>query len=368
MDTSDKKASWLELFYDTAFVALVAQLTYLAYQHHQEVIDLVNVFLVGYTIFIAWWATTANRNLKPTETIADKLSIQLQMIGAFLLSLTMPDVFDGQYFGFFFTLGILRLIQAGTVLKMYQSYPDTRPKTYNILQGFLIAASLWLLTAVAPFPFNYICAFSALAIDILTPLTRGRGNSTRYLNVNHLRERLGLFLVLVMGESMIVVALSNTAAGMSAVEPSVIFSGLGMMIAIWWLYFEYSDKHESTRPSNLFVFIHAHGFLFGSIILLSVGYKMAIEHVDSFLSGWFVAAGSLGVLVTLTTIRLTLREHVRSTLMRGMGYLLLGTAVIFVTRAYVSVHTLIVFLTIIFIVVAYIDYKCTNNQSLVLKK
>jgi low temperature requirement protein LtrA len=67
-----KRASWLELFYDVAFVALVAQLTYLAYDHHHTVTDLYTIFLVGYTIFIAWWSTTANRNLQPTETGLDK--------------------------------------------------------------------------------------------------------------------------------------------------------------------------------------------------------------------------------------------------------------------------------------------------------
>jgi low temperature requirement protein LtrA len=368
MDNSDKKASWLELFYDIAFVALVAQLTYLAYEHHQELIDFVNIFLIGYTIFIAWWATTANRNLKPTETIVDKLSVQLQMVGAFLLSLTMPDVFDGQYVGFFFTLGVLRCLQAGTVWRMYRFHPETRPVTYNILQGFFVGALMWMLAAFVPFPYNYICAFAALAIDIFTPLTRGKGNSTRYLNVNHLRERLGLFLILVMGESMIVVALSNTAAGLSVVEPSVIFSGLGMMISIWWLYFEYSDKHDSVRPSNLFIFIHAHGFLFGSIILLSVGYKLAITHVDSFVSGWFVAAGSLGVLVALTTIRLVLHERMYSTIIRSVVFLLLGAGIIFLTLAYTSVQTLIVFLTLLYIAVAFVDYKYMNSKNLVLSK
>jgi low temperature requirement protein LtrA len=363
MENRQKKASWLELFYDIAFVALVAQLTYLTYEHHHSLLDFVNIFLVAYTIFVAWWAATANRNLKPTETAADKLSVQVQMVGAFLMSITMPHVFAGQYFGFFFTLGLLRFVQASTVWGMYISHPETRPVTYNILQGFLVAAGLWVLSAFVPPYYNYILAFMALAIDILTPLTRGKGNSTRYLNVFHLRERLGLFIILVMGESMIVVALSNTAANLSMIEPSMVFSGLGMMIALWWLYFGYNNKHHPARPRNLFAFIHSHGLLFGSIILLSVGYKLAIEQVDSFIAGWFVVAGASGVLVALTLIRLMLSEKLFSIMLRTMVFLVPITAIVFATVLYGTVHTMIMLITLLFMALAIFDYKFSSVKS-----
>jgi len=357
MENQPKRASWLELFYDIAFVALVAQLTYLAYEYHQTPLDFINIFLVGYTIFIAWWAATANRNLKPTETTKDKLSVQVQMAGAFLMSITMPHVFEGQYFGFFATMGLLRLVQAGMVWRTYRTHPETKPVTYNILQGFLVATSLWVLSAFMPPYYNYILAFAALAIDILTPLTIGKGNNTRYLNVHHLRERLGLFLILVMGESMIVVALSNTAANLSVTEPFVVFSGLGMMIALWWLYFGYSDRHQSTRPSNPFVFIHSHGLLFGSIILLSVGYKMAVEQGDTFVAGWFVAAGATGVIVALTLIRLMLNERLCPLILRTGLYLSLIAIILFATLIYSTVHTLVISITLLFMAVALFDYK-----------
>ena len=364
MNNPEKKASWLELFYDIAFVALVAQLTYLAYEYHQTPLDLINIFLVGYAIFVAWWATTANRNLKPTETTKDKLSIQIQMAGAFLMSITMPHVFEGQYFGFFATLGLLRFVQAGMVWRMYRTLPETRPVTYNILQGFLIAAGLWVLSAFMPPYYNYVFAFAALALDILTPLTRGKGNSTRYLHVRHLRERLGLFLILVIGESMIVVALSNTAASLSVTEPTVVFSGLGMMIALWWLYFEHSDRHPSVRPKNLFVFIHSHGLLFGSIILLSVGYKMAIEQIDSFTAGWFVVAGATGVLVALTLIRLMLNEKLFTVIFRTGLFLALTAVILFIAAIYGMVHGQITLITLLFMGVAILDYLFNQTGPL----
>lgn len=317
-----KRASWLELFYDVAFVALVAQLTYLMAEHHHSLHDFLNAFIIGYAIFIAWWGTTANRNLQPTENRTDKLVIQLQMVGAFLMSLTMGATFAGEYFWFFITFGFVRLLQAAMLVLMYYRHPKTRPVTYNILEGILAGAVLWITSGFLPDPWHFIAAVAALAIDILTPLTHGRGNTIRYLNVYHLQERLGLFLMLVIGESMIVVALSNTATSLSITQPAIIFSGLGLMIALWWLYFEDMDRHQGTRPKNLFVFLHAHGFLFGSLILVSVGYKLLLEGVNE--TGLlFVFAGVIGISVTIGLIRATLYSlYGRAVIISGIIFIL----------------------------------------------
>lgn len=351
-----KRASWLELFYDVAFVALVAQLTYLAYDHHHTITDLYTIFLVGYTIFIAWWSTTANRNLQPTETGLDKFFIQLQMVVAFCMSLTMTPVFFGDYLGFFLTFGILRLIQAFMLVRMYYLHPSTRPATYNLLEGVFVGSILWIATAFVPAPYHFVVAGTALLVDILTPLTRGKGNNKRYLNVYHLQERLGLFLMLVIGESMIVVALSNTADSFSLIETSIVFSGLFMMIAVWWLYFEHSDSQSGVRPQSLFFFLHAHAFMFGSIILLSVGYKLAITAPRSLEAFTFVAAGSLGVAVTLTVIRLMIHERQARATKMVIGLFCLGAGVLYLGFEEFRTIEATIAITSIFCVAAILDH------------
>lgn len=357
MPNDFKRASWLELFYDVAFVALIAQLTYLAAAHHHTIVDVFNIVVVGYTIFIAWWATTANRNLQPSETSADKLFIQFQMVGAFLMSLTMPGVFEGSYLGFFMTLAAVRFLQAFMVVRMYMMHPKTRPVTYNMLEGFIIGAGVWVAAAITPMPYHFVVVIAALAIDILTPLTRGRGNTRRYLNVYHLQERLGLFLMLVVGESMIVVALANTATSLSAVEPSVLLSGLGLMIALWWLYFEHSDRHIGLRPKNLFLFLHSHGFLFGSIIFLSVGYKLIIANTESPAGFLFVVAGIVGMTITLSTIRIALYGTTRRALLLTSIVALPGVLIAGYGLYTGHVLSALGAFTIWYLFIAYIDLK-----------
>lgn len=318
-----KRASWIELFYDLAFIALVAQLTYLAADYHHTFIDVLNIFIVGYSIFIAWWATSVNRNLQETETNTDKVLIQVKMVGAFVMSLTMPAVFVGDYMGFFLALAFVRFVQVFMLLRMYRLYPNTAPVTFNVVQGLLVAGMLWIASGVALPTYHFILALAALAIDVLTPLTVGYGNQTRFLNVSHLKERLGLFLMLVIGESMIVVALANTATTLSIVEPYTVLLGLSLMAALWWLYFEYMDTHLAVRPRNLFLFLHAHAWLFGSIIALSVGYKFLLQSESSSTTALFLIIAFFGMTAALLAIRSTLH-----TLCWRAGILLLAHVII----------------------------------------
>ncbi len=351
-----KRATWLELFYDVAFVALVAQLTYLVAENHDTLTNFANIFIIGYSIFIAWWATTANRNLQPDETSADKLLVQTQMIGAFFMSITMAATFEGNYIGFFATLGGVRLLQSLVLVRMYIKHPEKRPVTYNILQGFVAASLVWFVSGFIMAPYHFVVAGAALLIDILTPLTRGKGNTVRYLNVYHLQERLGLFLMLVIGESMIVVALSNTASELSINEPAILFSGLGLMVALWWLYFEHNDCHQGVRPKNLFTFIHSHAFLFGSIILLSVGYKLILEfQAETGLI--FVLLGASGIALSIGLIRAMLYRF------RGRAFIISAMLlVLFILIVYIGLIqgqylTSVVAVSAFFLLVALLDYR-----------
>ena len=351
-----KRASWLELFYDVAFVAIVAQLTYLASAHYQTVGEWLTIFVVAYSIFVAWWGTTANRNLQPTETTQDKLFIQLQMVGMFLMSITMPAVFEGQYVGFFLTLGSMRLLQAFMMARMYYAHPATRPATYNLLEGFFVGGILWVVSAFAVDPFHLVLSMMALSVDVFTPLTQGKGNATRYLNVYHLQERLGLFLMLVIGESMIVVALSSSVARLSVVEPSVVLSGLVLMIALWWLYFEHSDRTAGVRPKSLFIFLQAHGLFFWSLILLSVGYRLVLADPASGAAFLLVVAGAVGIAIAVLLIRLMLHVVCMPSTVKVAALFLLGAAVVFAGFYYDETIITLVSISILFTVAAILDY------------
>jgi uncharacterized membrane protein (DUF2068 family) len=104
------------------------------------------------------------------------------------------------------------------------------------------------------------------------------------------------------------------------------------------------------------VFIHSHGLLYGSIILLSVGYKMAIEQIDSFVASWFVVTGATGVLVALALIRLMLNKKLFSVVLWTGLFLMLTATIFLVAVIYGTVHWLVTLTTLLFLGVAIFDY------------
>lgn len=296
-----RHASWLELFYDLAFVAVVAQFSYAVADHHDSISGILTSTFIGYMIFVAWWGTTVSRNMQGTEDLKDKLLVQLQMVFAFFMSLALPEVYNGDPSQFFLAFVLIRIIQYYSMLRIYRLNPEEAPKTNNVLTGIGIAILLWIIAAFLPAPYLYIVAIAALSLDILAPLTHGRGNRVRLLHVGHLQERLGLFLLLVMGESMLVVALANTAVSVGLTRPILVVCGIVSMIALWWLYFSYLERcGDGRRPKNLFIYLHSHAFLFGSVVLMAAAYKNILKH-QSFYSN-DVALLVAGVILSIFTM------------------------------------------------------------------
>lgn len=335
MEPTLKRASWLELFYDLAFVALVAQLTYLAAKHHHNLSDILNIIIIAYTIFFTWWTTTVNRNLQSSEDRFDQIAVQLKVAGAFVMSIAMADVFDGNYAGYFVALGCIRVVQVALLFRLYALDRAHAPKTYNIATGIIIAAGLWIISGFVPAPYHFVIAAAALALDMLSPLTQGKGNAVRLLNVHHLQERLGLFLMLVLGESMLVVALANTSASSETSLPHVVFSGLLIIIVIWWLYFDYLERCAAgRRPRQLFWYLQAHCLLFLSLIFVAAGYKNIItEGAYAQLDVLLITIGLSGITFGLLGVRTALtRLSTRMTILFVVALLLTSSTLLLLSN------------------------------------
>jgi low temperature requirement protein LtrA len=172
--------------------------------------------------------------------------------------------------------------------------------------------------------------------------------------VYHLHERLGLFLILVIGESMIVVALSNTATSLGIQQLVTVFFGLGMMVALWWLYYEHNDRLADVRPNNLFVFLHAHGILFLSIIGVSVGYRLQLSGGTDVAILWFSLGGAIGIAIAILLIRITLHNVCMRALWLTTGLVLLAVATVG-GAVFISNVLVMSGLTLVFTMVAILD-------------
>ena len=332
MNDSIKRASWLELFYDLVFVALVAQLTYAIAEYHNTWLDWVHVLIVGLLIFFAWLGTTVSRNLGEEENNLERLLVQIQMVFAFSMSLSLTTVFEGGLTQFLFGYALVRFVQIYLILRLYKLQPEQAPKTKNVIQGMTIAAILVCIAAIAPMPYAYILVGMAILLEIFNPMAKGKGNTPRMLNVHHIQERLGLFLLLVIGESVLVVAIANTVAEDAIQKPVIVLSGLVMMMAFWWTYFKHLDMcGAGRRPKNMMVYLYAHAWLFGSVVLTAAGFKNLLKHDTLYLTDLAILVGGVFVFACMSFL---IRGQLEGSPRTGVMKLLILTAPVIGYAAY----------------------------------
>jgi low temperature requirement protein LtrA len=122
----------------------------------------------------------------------------------------------------------------------------------------------------------------------------------------HLGERLGLFVIIVLGEA--VAQLINGAAGVTDWDRRLALTstaGFGLLVAIWWLTLRYGAGAAPTRQVALRFVVPAHYVLTGSIVALAAGLGALAAHGGHRVpeaTRWVLCAGAALYFLTVTAI------------------------------------------------------------------
>ena len=332
-----RHATWLELFYDLVFVVAIAELA------HELSSDVSRVGVLTFVVLFVpvWWAwigSTFYATRFDTDDIQYRVLTAVEMVAVVGLAVNVHDGLSTNSARFALAYAAIRGILVVKYLRAYRHVPQARPLTRRYAAGFGIGAGLWVLSAVVPPPFRYGLWACGLAVSFLTPITASRLHVDFAPNAEHLPERFGLFIIIVLGESF--VGIVNAIGERPTLPGEVVVASLAVALAVslWWLYFE----HITERPIELAretghswmyqVWLYAHLPL--TIALAAVG--VGIEHVahtqgpPGVADRWLLAGGvglyfaSLGALM-LTAIRFGELPSRLSLVATGGAVLAVGT-------------------------------------------
>ena len=149
----------------------------------------------------------------------------------------------------------------------------------------------------------------AIVCEYSVPVTAGRAAyRTAPIDLRHVPERLGLFTLIVLGETIVVVALGISLAEWRFDVAAVAFAGFVCAAAIWWNYFGTGEKRDiKPLPYTVFAFTHLHIPMLAALTACSAGVSLAIEGVS--LEGseagarWALAGGAALFLLCITGIQ-----------------------------------------------------------------
>jgi low temperature requirement protein LtrA len=288
----DHQVSSMELFFDLVYVFAITQLSHLLSEH----LDLRGATQTALLLLALWWAWVDTAWLTNWFD-PDRRPVRVMLVGAMVATLIMavalPDAFGER--GLLFAVAFVAMQVGRTAFAVVgtRANPGLHRNFQRILAWQAASGLLWLAGGLASGPPRTIFWVAAVAMDSLGPaigfVTPGLGRSvTRDWNISaeHMAERLKLFLIIALGESILVIGgtfaqLDITPATLAAFVVAFLGS-----VALWWVYFDLSfDAAEqafasSSDPGRLgrFAYTYLHIPMVAGIIVAAVGDKLVFVH------------------------------------------------------------------------------------------
>ncbi|MDZ4769370.1 MAG: low temperature requirement protein A [Chloroflexota bacterium] len=281
--SAHRRVGWLELFYDLVYVATIVQLS-------NKLADDVSVggFLTVLLLFVPiWWVWMGSTFYNSRFTADDLVHRGLvfgQIVTVSALAIAVYDGLGETSALFAIAYAIARLILVIMYWRTGRLAPEARDLSIRYAAGFALAAAIWLASAFVPPPLRFVLWIVGLALDFGTPLSPG---SIRLQNKlppsgHHLPERLGLFTIIIFGESFIKVIAAYAGQDIETEVAVIGLLGLVVVGGLWWIYNEtIATRGVQWGRLGVQAYIYAHLPMQFSLVLLAVGvYKLVTAHAD----------------------------------------------------------------------------------------
>jgi low temperature requirement protein LtrA len=312
-EAAERRTTWLELFFDLVFAAAVADIG-------AELSDDYTLSGLGhfsFQFFLLWWAWTGHTFFSTRFDNDDVLQRVITLAQVFLAAVmsinASTDLSSRETAGFVAGYGGIRLLLAMQYARVV-GQPESSGFARSQSALTAAAAAIWIGSALSSEGVRPWLWAGALALDLLVPVVTRRASAALPIDPAHLRERFGLFTLILLGQSVVAIMAGmrqrevwTTGAAGSAVL------GLALAFALWWAYFGAftgvtARAARWTERSR--VWIAAHLPLCFGIAVAAVG----IEHIISgdgtaplgdgvplLLAGIITAVVSLGLLRMAST-------------------------------------------------------------------
>lgn len=277
----EKRATWLELFYDLIFVAAFIQLGD-ALSHHVTFEGFAQFAGLFACMWIAWTGFTQYVNRFTVDDITHRLLVFAQMFAIGGMAVSVEHVLKGDphYFA-----GAYAIVQALVAVMYHRGRKGEVPEACAYARYwrgvFATGAVVWAVSLLVPSPWSYALWPVGALVILRAPLSkRSRALAERSpIDHEHISERFSLLTLIVLGESFVKVlsTLQGHAEGEALLQMSMT---LLITCSIWWVYFDdvagSTLRHGKVEPT---IWLYAHLPLQIAVTGVGVAVKKAV-HFD----------------------------------------------------------------------------------------
>jgi low temperature requirement protein LtrA len=355
-----------ELFFDLVFVFAVTQLSH-TLLHHFTLHGAVQVTLLFLAVWWVWVYTTWVTNWLDPDQTPVRILLFLLMLGGLVLSTSIPTAFEGR--GLWFA-GAYAAMQVGRTAFWLLATPKhrtlVRHNAIRILIWLTGSAVFWISGGFAEGEMRLYLWMVALAIEYVAPAARfwtpGLGFSSVEawaVEGGHMAERCSLFVIIALGESVVVTGSTLAELTWSAQNIAAFVSALVGSIAMWWIYFHkgaeagsemISKSEQSGRVARL-AYTYLHMPIVAGIILSAVADELVLKHPEGHSDIRTIVSAIGGPLVFLVGTIL-FKHSIRGFLQLSHGIGIIALAILAWFASDLSPLWLSILTTAIMIVVA----------------
>jgi len=295
----EQPTTTVELFFDLVYVFAVTQLSHLILDDP----TLAGVGRAAFLLVVVWWAwiyTTWMANWFDPSSPHVRGVLTGVMLASLLMAAALPGAFgdDGVLFAAaYVALQVGRNVAAASLLRRDHPLRDV----FERLVGWsVVSGALWLVGAALAGDRRLLLWAPAVVLDLCAPFAaywlpgRGRASTTDWdIEGGHFTERCELFIIIALGESIVVTGATAAAAGLDATTVLCLVIAFLETVALWWLYFgvQAERTHEVMRthedPGRLArdAYTYLHLPIVAGIIAVAVGDDLLIAEPGHALHG-----------------------------------------------------------------------------------
>ena len=251
------RVSMVELFFDLVFVFAVTQLSH-GLLAHLTPLGALQTLMLFLAVWWLWIYTSWFTNWLDPEKMPVRVLLFALMLGGLLLSSSIPEAFAGK--GIVFGCVFAAMQVGRTLFMLWALRNESRAQILNftrILAWLLVSAVFWAWGGFEDAPQRTVLWMLAIAIEYVSPSLAfwvpGLGRSTTAewdIDGGHLSERCGLFVIIALGESILVTGATFAEFPWNPTTIAAFLASFLGSIAMWWVYFDTAAERASHRISH----------------------------------------------------------------------------------------------------------------------
>lgn len=289
------RVTYVELFFDLVFVFAITQISHTLLAHFTP-LGVLQTTILFLAVWWVWIFTSWITNWLDPERTPVRVMLFVLMILGLLLSTSIPKAFETRGFGFALAFVAMQVGRSAfTFFSIPKSRPGWRMNLLRITLWMTCSGVFWIAGAVAEGQARLVLWIIAVAIEYCGPAMRFRfpGLGATPLNDwevegGHMAERCALFIIIALGESIVVTGATFAATAWTATTISAFVVALIGSIAMWWVYFhlgaeagaeEISHSEETGKLARL-AYTYLHLPIVAGIVVSAVGDELLLAHPD----------------------------------------------------------------------------------------